>query len=377
LRIVFVLVEASLAGGVRTVATYARLLSRRGHRVTIVSTPAEVPPLPQRLRSFLRGRGWPRPLPPGPSHLDGLDVEHRKLRRHRPLTDRDVPDADVIVATWWRTAEWIALLSPRKGAKAHFIQGHDVETPGQPSDRYQATWRLPLHRIVCSRWLLGLARDRYGDASASCVPNGVDLEQFDVPPRVKQERPTVGMVYAPEHMKGCDVAVAAFALASRRVAGLRLVSFGSYPVSSAVPLPPDSEFTWRPDQRVIPRIYGRCDAWLWPSRREGFGLPILEAMACRTPVIAAPAGAAPELLSQGGGVLLPAPEPEPMAEAIERICSLSEGEWRALSDRARAVATQHGWDESVRLFEAALEVAIQRGAGSLATPRTPPAGRVA
>jgi hypothetical protein len=66
-----------------------------------------------------------------------------------------------------------------------------------------------------------------------------------------------------------------------------------------------------------------------------------------------------------------------MAAAIERICSLSEGEWRALSDRARAVATQHGWDESVRLFEAALEVAIQRGAGSSAARDTPPAGRVA
>ena len=39
MRIVFVLAEADLSGGVRTVATYARLLSERGHVVTIVSTP--------------------------------------------------------------------------------------------------------------------------------------------------------------------------------------------------------------------------------------------------------------------------------------------------------------------------------------------------
>jgi glycosyltransferase involved in cell wall biosynthesis len=357
LQIAFVLASADISGGVRTVATYARLLSQRGHEVTVISTPPPAPTLKARVKSLVRGRGWPKRPLPGPSHLDGADVEHRRLDRFRPVADRDVPDADVVVATWWLTAEWVAALSPRKGAKVHFVQGHESDLPGQPEARVAATWRLPLHRIVCSRWLLEIARNRYGDPAASYVPNGVDLEQFSAPPREKQGRPTVGLVYSDAWIKGCDVAVDAFRMAARHVPDIHLVSFGSTPVSSAVLLPRQAEFTLHPGQSQIPGLYASCDAWLWPSRREGFGLPILEAMACRTPVIAAPAGAAPELLEEGGGILLPSAEPAAMAEAIERLLASSTPEWRKLSDDARAVAARHGWGESVRLFESALEAA--------------------
>ena len=83
-------------------------------------------------------------------------------------------------------------------------------------------------------------------------------------------------------------------------------------------------------------------------------------MACRTPVIATPAGAAPELITEGGGVLVPPEDPESFAAAIEKVCGLSDSEWRAMSDRARTVASSHTWEHSVPLFEAALELAIQR-----------------
>ncbi len=310
--------------------------------------------------SLVRGRGWPRTPRPQPSHLDGAGIDHRSINRSRAITDRDLPDADVVIATWWLTAEWVAALSPRKGVKVHFVQGHESEIPGQPQARVAATWRLPLHRIVCSRWLLKIATEQYGDSAASYVPNGVDLDQFSAPPRDKQARPTVGFVYSEAWIKGCDVAAAAFAMAARRLPGLRLLCFGSTPVHPSVPLPPGAEYSLRPSQSHIPKLYRSCDAWLWPSRREGFGLPILEAMACRTPLIAAPAGAARELLANGGGILLAGAEPSAMADAIERVCGLPPAEWRDLSAQARLVATRHEWDHSATLFEAALELAIER-----------------
>ena len=72
-----------------------------------------------------------------------------------------------------------------------------------------------------------------------------------------------------------------------------------------VPLPPGSMFVRQPAQDMIRDIYGQCDVWLFSSRSEGFGLPLLESMACRTPVIATPAGAAPELCAGGGGITVP------------------------------------------------------------------------
>jgi glycosyltransferase involved in cell wall biosynthesis len=359
-RIVFVLPQADSSGGVRTVATHARRLAGRGHDVLVVSTPAPEPSLTARVKSLLRGRGWPRRTPAVPSHLDDVGVEHRILDRARPVLDRDLPDADVVVATWWLTAEWVAALAPRKGVKVHFIQGHESDLPGQPADRVAATWRLPLHRIVCSRWLLELARSTYGDPHATCVPNGVDLEHFSAPPRDRQPRPTVGLLHSDAWIKGCDAATEGLELLRRRYPELRVVSFGSSAPSARVPLPAGAEFTLRPSQAEIPRLYASCDAWLWPSRREGFGLPILEAMACRTPVVAAPAGAAPELLAGGGGVLLPSADASSIAAGLDRLLSLPPSEWRALSEQARAAAARHGWSESTRLFEDALRCAIER-----------------
>lgn len=342
-------------------ATYARLLAARGHEVLVVSTPPPAPSLRDRVKSVLRGRGWPRGAGVPASHLDDAGVEHRVLDADRPVADRDLPDADVVIATWWLTAEWVAALSPRKGAKVQFVQGHEQDLPGQPADRVAATWRLPLHRIVCSRWLLDLARGTYGDGEAVCVPNGVDLERFSAPPRERQPRPTIGFVYSDAPIKGCDLAARAVELLRPRLPDLRVVAFGSSGESPRVPLPAGTEYTVRPPQPEIPRLYARCDAWLWPSRREGFGLPILEALACGTPVVATPAGAAPELLGDGGGALLPAHDASLMAAELERIVTLPPPAWRSLSEAARAAASRHGWAESARLFEAALERAAGRG----------------
>jgi glycosyltransferase involved in cell wall biosynthesis len=139
---------------------------------------------------------------------------------------------------------------------------------------------------------------------------------------------------------------------------LRVVSFGGAIPSSVLPLPERTEFYYQAPDTLLKEIYSRCDAWLFASRREGFGLPILEAMACRTPVIAAPAGASEELLRCGGGLLVPPENPQAMADAIVSVCCMSEAAWRGLSDAAHATATRYTWEEATESFEAALREAI-------------------
>jgi glycosyltransferase involved in cell wall biosynthesis len=87
-------------------------------------------------------------------------------------------------------------------------------------------------------------------------------------------------------------------------------------------------------------------------------------MACRTPVIATPAGAAPELVLESGGRLVAHEDPAGMARAIEDICTLPDPAWRAISDRAHATAAEHTWARSTDLFENALRRAIEESAVS-------------
>src|SRR3954467_11236470 len=151
MRITFVLPHAGMSGGVRVIAIYAERLQRRGHRVSVVSVPPP-PDFTRRLRSLLRGRGWPSSAASEPSWFDGTGVPHRVLERVRPVTDADVPDAAVVGATYWTPPPWVNALSPGKGAKAIFVQGYEA-APGRFDPPLDAVWRLPLAQIVIASWL--------------------------------------------------------------------------------------------------------------------------------------------------------------------------------------------------------------------------------
>jgi glycosyltransferase involved in cell wall biosynthesis len=361
MRITFVLPPVDLSGGVRVVAVYAERLKRRGHDVVVVSQPHRQPTWREWLRNKVRNVPYPAEARPGPSHLDEVDVEHHVLDDPRPVTAQDVPDADVVIATWWETAEWVAALPESKGAKAYFLQHHEV-FPGLPGDRVNATWRLPMHKICVARWLVELARHQFGDPNATLVPNAVDLDLFHAPPRGKQATPTVGVMYSTAGFKGCDVSLAAFNLARQRVPRLRLVSFGTAArPAPQLPLPEGATYVSQPPQAQIREIYGQCDAWLFGSRTEGFGLPVLEAMACRTPVIATRVGAAPDLIADGtSGVLVAPDDAEAMADAIVRLVGQDDRDWRQMSDKALAAASRYTWDDATDLFETALKTAVRR-----------------
>ena len=348
MRVTFVLPHAGLAGGIRVCAIYAKALQARGHQVQVVSTPK---PLPTSIRKRVKHFFASPAKEPG--HFDQVDVPHTVIDERRPIVESDVPDADVVVATWWETAEWVAAMGPSKGRKAYFVQ-HDERFVGQPVNRVEATFKLPMHRIAVAQWLVDLATHTYGVDQIDLVPNGVDVDHFTALPRGKQKTPTVGMMFATAHFKGVDIALEAFKNASRNVANLKLIAFGQHHPNETLQLPPGAVFTYRPDQHKIPEIYASCDAWLFASRSEGFGLPILEAMACRTPVIGTPTGAAPELIGRGGGVLVKPQDPMDLARAIERVCRLPMKDWTALSEAAWQTAQDNTWQRCTDLFEASL-----------------------
>jgi len=68
----------------------------------------------------------------------------------------------------------------------------------------------------------------------------------------------------------------------------------------------------------LPAIYNLSKIFLYPSLRESFGIPILEAMACGTPVITSNTSSMPEIA--GEAVLIIDPfKPEDIADAVEKL----------------------------------------------------------
>ena len=309
---------------------------------------------------------------PGPSHFDGVDVPHHILEKARAVVDNDVPNADIVLATFWTTGPWVADLSPSKGAKAIFLQGYET-SPGQENLAIDAVWRLPLHKIVVSEWLVEFARDRFGDSNMHHVPNSVDTQQFHAAPRGKQATPTVGMLYSTPHLKGVDVSLAALARVREQIANLHVVAFGADKVSIDLPLPKWIEFHYRPPQDEIPRLYSKCDVWLCGSRREGFHLPPLEAMACRCPVVSTRVGGPLDTVEEGiNGYLVDVDDAEGLANRLVHVLTLPEDEWKRMSDAAHATATRYTWDDATDLLEDALRDLISNAPNEIRYARKGP-----
>jgi glycosyltransferase involved in cell wall biosynthesis len=371
-HIIFVLPDANLSGGTRVIAMYAEHLRRRGHQVLVVSTKKKVPRLLDRIKLYIKGYGW-RSSDPGPSYFDTLDVDRRVLNRFRPVTDSDVPDADVIVATWWETAEWVAQLSPTKGAKVQLIQQMESNFPYQPIDRVEAIWRLPMQKLVVSQWLADIARDRFGDPTSVVVPNGIDLSLFHAPLRGKQYRPTVGMLYSPRSPhKGNGTALAAVEIARTRIPNLLLRAFGTGSLISSMPLPPDAEYTRLPSQHKLRDIYAQCDVWLCASTSEGYHLPPHEAMACRCPVVSTRVGGPMDLIQDGvNGYLVDIGDTEGLAGRLVDVLALSECSWREMSEAAYRTAEKFTWEDATVLFEKGMDLAVRRFGGRTTVPTNP------
>lgn len=78
--------------------------------------------------------------------------------------------------------------------------------------------------------------------------------------------------------------------------------------------------TGQVDDATLALLYGRCAAFAFPSTYEGFGLPILEAMHCGAPVVAAENSSQPEVVGDAG-LLADASDPAAFARALGRILS--------------------------------------------------------
>ena len=356
MRITFILPFAGLQGGIRVVAVYAKRLKQRGHEVVVVSTPPDIS-LRRKVKLFISGR-WQNHS--GPSYFTGLDVEHRVLEQVRPVVDRDVPDSDVVVATYYKTAYGVQALSSKKGARAIFIQGYEVED-GKPNLKLDATWRMPMHKIMVSRWLVQLAREKFGDQAISLVPNGVDLDQFHAPQRGKALVPTVGLLHNNSPLKGCGTSIKALKQVAMAMPSLRVVSFGAEQPELGLQLPRFAEFHYRPAQEKLRELYAQCDIWLSASTLEGFCMPLLEAMACRCPVVSTRSGGPLDIIEDSvNGYLTEVGDVGALADRVLHMLRLSPEEWRQMSDAAYHTATCFNWNDATDLFEDALELAVER-----------------
>jgi teichuronic acid biosynthesis glycosyltransferase TuaC len=220
---------------------------------------------------------------PGPRALAGAAAA---LARRFGFGRGDRERPDVVHAHFGLTA-WPALTVPA-GLRALTVHGTDVR---HPRTRVATAAVLPLMDLVAaaSEELAHALPLRSARERARVLPCGVDMERFRPIPRA-QARRELGLEAGGRYLLfGADPARSEKrhdrAAAVAEATGARLLALGGV----------------APDR--VPLWVNAANAVLVPSEREGFGLAVLEALACDVPVLATPVGVHPQALAGVAGTL--------------------------------------------------------------------------
>ncbi len=116
------------------------------------------------------------------------------------------------------------------------------------------------------------------------------------------------------------------------------------------------------DDADLPALYSAADLFVFPSLYEGFGLPLLEAMACGVPVISSNASSLPEVAATGGepaALLLPPGDEAAWAAAMLRLLGDTAARQR-LIEAGRGQVARFTWVGAARQLAALYERLLGR-----------------
>ena len=357
MKITFLLPKIELSGGVKVIFEYANRLYHKGHSVSVVYP-------------FIRMRSGRRYYEYGylsevikkgiASIIEGVNVDWFDLKadliRVPTFSEKYIPNADVIVATWWETAFYVGRYSKKKGEKFYLIQHYEIW--GGPPAIVDKSYQLGLHNIVISTWLKKVI-EKLGAPVADLVLNGVNLEEF-YPDKEKRDNTYIRilMPYRRLKWKGVNDGLKVYEIVKKEYANARLVMFGPKPGKNE--LPEDVEFHLLPTKDSVRKLYNSSDIFCFPSHSEGFGLPPIEAMACKLPVVSTNVGAIPDVAINGKTALISEPKDiESMAKNIITLIKDSKMREKIAVDGYEYVK-KLTWEKAVDKMERILQRYIKK-----------------
>lgn len=242
---------------------------------------------------------------------------------------------------------WYRWLWPRLLPTVTRIVANSDYTRERVLDRYD----LPEEKVVTCH---------FAHSERFSTPSAEDVARF----RAEQGLPERYLLYigSIEPRKNLKTLAAAWKQTRAREEGVQLVVAGGA-ASKAVFNAADSGAEALSDPSILlpgyvpdehlPLLYGAAESFALPSLAEGFGLPVLEAMACGTPVLCSDRTALPEVAG-GAARLVPALRVEAWTVAIDEVLSDSELRTR-MSQAGLRRAASFSWSQTAGNVRSLLE----------------------
>lgn len=227
----------------------------------------------------------------------------------------------------------------------------------------QVLARIDGFAVISSEIDVELAAYAVPDARRHFIPNGVDTDRFTLPePALKaQMKAKLGLGAGPvalfagrlEHEKRIDRLVAIWPMVRAQVPDAVLAVLGTGSLGPALSKgAPEGVHLAGAQIDMLP-WYQAADGFVLPSEAEGLSNAMLEAMAMGLPCVATAVGAAPDLLQDGLGRLVPVDDDPALIASIVKMLKGTAEPDRVLTQRLRArIEQDYGLDETARRLAA-------------------------
>ncbi len=354
MRITFVLPSHYVkpAGGPKIVYEYANRLARRGHLISVIhpqTMKIQIDRFEERcivfIKYWLRKAGIKGGF--NPSKWFAVDPAVNLLWVPL-LAERFIPEADIIVATYWQTAEEVAAMTDRRGIKYYLIQHDERVFVNISKERVAKTWILPLNKIVVAKWLIDIVR---GDAnSIAYIPNGLNFDDFGIDVPIPQRRPhTVIMLYHPLSFKGSILGLQALDRVKKEIPGLSAVVFGVDRRPKEIPSWID--YYQNPKQKTLRSLYNNAAIYLGPSLYEGWGLTGSEAAQCGATLCMTDVGGHREFaIHKKTALLCPPGDPNALANNLKTLIKNNTMRIK-LAEASQQYVKRFEWTNSINAIE--------------------------
>lgn len=290
----------------------------------------------------------------------------RALKKHRTqivITQKDKDLRQTGIAAWLRGIP--------------VLVRHVTDRPLKQGLRYRFIFgRVATHHLANSTSTLATLRASapWLHASVPVIHNGIDIAEFaNAPPAhlaLPEDALAVGFVGAFEMRKGITDFAEAWKLVSARVPNAHAVIAGKgareADFRGAMGAAP--RVHWLGFRRDTASVMKALDVFVMPSRFEGFGLVLAEAMAAGRACVAYATSNIPELVQDGvTGVLAPAGDPAALAAAIVRLCRDNELRQAIGAAAERHAAAHFSADRMVEAHEAVVRACLLNTAAAETT----------
>ncbi len=337
MKITFILPGGGRSGGIKSTVKAANGLLQKGHRVRLLVNRGGISPRAKLRKLWLKARYI--------CSNDWLHLFKGPVERFSDILKCTFENNEVVVASgWWAGSEI------RRVNHDGIIKVHHVRSMLKDADQMRAAWGENVPKIVIASYLEEVIKNICGQKVYAIIPNGIDAAEF-YPSVPESQRNGVGTIFGKSYHKDPETVLGVL----KRL-------------KTSFPETPQRVFSVNRKPKDIPReifhrlpklekareIYSRSLVWFLGSYSEGFGVPVLEAMACGCAVVATDCGGPRDIINNGeNGFLVQVGNVEQIVSKVKLL--LDDVELRQqFIQNSKDTVSKFSWENSIDKLEKVL-----------------------